>query len=52
VARAYGVYDAEGGHSERALFVLNGEGIIRWSHVSPAGVNPGADGILMALEAL
>lgn len=52
VARAYGVYDAEGGQSERALFVLDDEGIIRWSTVSPAGVNPGADGILMALEAL
>ena len=52
VARAYGAYDAEGGHSERALFVLDGEGIIRWSYLSPAGVNPGADGILMALEAL
>jgi hypothetical protein len=28
------------------------EGIIRWSHVSPSNVNPGADGILRALEAL
>ena len=52
VARAYGVYDAEGGHSERALFLTDSEGTIRWSHVSPVGVNPGADGILIALEAL
>lgn len=52
VARRYGVYDDENGVARRALFVLDGEGIIRWSHVSPAGVNPGADGILAALEAL
>jgi peroxiredoxin len=52
VARAYGVYDARKGVCKRALFVLDGEGIIRWSHVSPSNVNPGADGILVALEAL
>ena len=52
VARAYGVYRHRAGTSERALFVIDGEGIIRWSYVSPVGVNPGADGILTALEAL
>lgn len=52
VARAYGVYRAEEGTSERALFVLDGEGVVRWSHVSPVGINPGADGILGALEAM
>jgi peroxiredoxin len=52
VSRLYGAYRAEDGYSERALFVLDGEGIIRWSHCSPIGVNPGADGILGALEAL
>jgi len=40
------------GFSERALFVIDGDGVIRWSYVSPIGVNPGADGILEALEAL
>jgi peroxiredoxin (alkyl hydroperoxide reductase subunit C) len=38
--------------SERALFVLDGEGMVRWSYVSPIGINPGADGILTALESL
>jgi peroxiredoxin len=52
VARLYGVYRGQDGSSERALFVIDGEGIIRWSYVSPVGVNPGADGILTALEAL
>ena len=48
----YGVYRQHDGVCERALFVLDGAGIIRWSYVSPIGVNPGADGILSALEAL
>jgi peroxiredoxin len=52
VARRYGVYRAADGTSERALFVIDAEGIIRWSYVSPVGVNPGADGILEALEQL
>ena len=51
VARLYGVYNAENGLARRALFVLDAEGMIRWSHVSPGNVNPGADGILKALEA-
>jgi peroxiredoxin len=52
VARRYGVYRGHDGHSERALFVIDGDGVIRWSYVSPVGVNPGADGILNALEAI
>jgi peroxiredoxin len=52
VARAYHVYRAEEGTSERALYVIDADGIVRWSYVSPVGVNPGADGILRALENL
>jgi peroxiredoxin len=52
VAKQYGVYRPADGTSERALFVIDGDGIIRWSYVSPLGVNPGADGILEALEQL
>jgi peroxiredoxin len=52
VARAYGVYDRKEGTCERALFVINSDGIIHWSYVSPIGVNPGANGILSALEEL
>jgi peroxiredoxin len=52
VARAYQVYRAKEGTSERALFVIDADGIVRWSYVSPVGVNPGADGILRALENL
>ncbi len=52
VARTYHVYRAKDGTSERALYVIDADGIVRWSHVSPVGVNPGADGILRALENL
>jgi alkyl hydroperoxide reductase subunit AhpC len=46
------VYRDKDGFAERALFVIDSGGVIRWSYVSPVGVNPGADGILSALEAL
>jgi peroxiredoxin len=52
VARAFGVYRTGEGICERALFVLDGDGVVRWSYVSPVGINPGADGILEALEEL
>lgn len=52
VARSFGVYRGAEGVSERALFVIDRDGVIRWSFVSPIEVNPGADGILTALEAL
>ncbi len=52
MARRYGVYREGDGFSERALFVVDGDGIVRWSYVSPVDVNPGADGILRALEAI
>ena len=50
VARAYGAYDAALGVARRALFVVDGGGVIRWSYLSPDDINPGADGILAALE--
>jgi peroxiredoxin len=50
VARRYGVYNENEGECQRALFVLDENGVIRWSYLSPDGINPGADGILEALE--
>ncbi len=52
VSRTYQVYRATDGTSERALYVIDADGVVRWSYVSPVGVNPGADGILRALEDL
>lgn len=52
VARKYGAYRAGDGCSERALFVIDANGKIGWSYLSPISINPGADGILDALENL
>jgi peroxiredoxin len=52
VARSYGAYRAEEGVCERALFVIDRNGVIAWSYLSPVAINPGADGILQALENL
>ncbi len=52
VSRSYGAYRSKDGFSERALFVLDRDGVIHWSYVSPVNVNPGADGILNALDSL
>jgi peroxiredoxin len=52
VSRAYGAYRPKEGFSERALFVIDRDGVVRWSYLSPVDVNPGADGILNALEQL
>lgn len=50
ISKLYGAYNEEDGVSKRALFVIDKEGIIQWSYLSPEGMNPGADGIIDALE--
>lgn len=52
VSKKYGVYNEKIGASERALFVIDKNGVIAWSYLSPISQNPGADGILDALEKL
>jgi len=52
ISQKFGAYDNKIGESVRALFVLDDKGVIRWRYLSPYGVNPGADGILSALEEL
>jgi peroxiredoxin (alkyl hydroperoxide reductase subunit C) len=52
VSRKYGAYRDQDGIAERALFVIDGGGVIQWSYVSPVGVNPGVNGVLTALESL
>ena len=52
VARAYGIYREEQGVSARALFVLDGQGIIRFSQAYPDLLNPGVDDLLTTLEAI
>jgi peroxiredoxin len=50
IAKLYDVYDDEEGECKRALYVIDEDGIIRWNYLSPVGMNPGADGILDALD--
>jgi peroxiredoxin len=52
LSKLYGAYNETNGESKRALFVIDEQGIIQWSYLSPDGINPGADGILDALEEL
>jgi peroxiredoxin len=50
ISKKYGAFNELEGESLRALFVIDEKGIIQWSYLSPDGINPGADGILDALE--
>ena len=50
MSRLYQVYDENHGESQRAIYVIDENGKIAWTYMSPLGVNPGADGILEALE--
>ena len=52
VSRKYGAYRQQDGVSERAIFVIDADGVIRWSYLSPIDQNPGVDGVLNALEEL
>lgn len=50
VSKNYHAYREEDGESERALYLIDKQGKIAWTHLSPVGINPGADGVLQALE--
>lgn len=50
VSRQYGVYDDKDGFSKRALFVIDAQGIVRYSFISPMDVNPGANELLKTLK--
>ncbi|WP_420153208.1 redoxin domain-containing protein [Siphonobacter sp.] len=52
ISKQYGVYNEAEGECDRALFVIDKDGVIAWSYRSPTAINPGADGILDALESL
>ena len=51
VAEQYGVM-RDDGVTERALFVVDSEGTIRYSYVSPIAENPGVDCLFDVLEEL
>ena len=52
VAMKYGSYRENDGVAARSLFLIDGDGVIRWSYLSPVGVSPGVNRVLRALETL
>ena len=52
VSKQYGAYDEKGGFSQRALFIVDAQGTIRYSFVSPMDVNPGAGELIKTLKAM
>jgi peroxiredoxin len=52
VSTLYEVYDQEEGTAKRGLYLLDENSIIKWAYLSHIDQNPGADGILKALEEL
>jgi peroxiredoxin len=51
VCQAYGVL-REGGFAERALFVIDTQGVIRYAHVNPIGEVPDNQPVLQVLRKL
>ena len=52
VSTLYEVYDKQEGTAKRGLYLIDEKGTIKWNYLSPIDQNPGADGILTALEEL
>jgi len=52
VSRIYAAFDEKTVESKRALYVIDKNGLLQWTYLSPIGINPGANGILDALEKL
>jgi peroxiredoxin (alkyl hydroperoxide reductase subunit C) len=52
VSKLYHAYIDRDGESARALYLIDRDGKIAWSYIAPMGINPGADGVLQALEEL
>lgn len=50
VSQKYEAYNKEHGESERALYLIDENGLVEWSYLSPINTNPGVDGILEALD--
>ncbi len=38
------VYNEKDGECDRAIYVIDENGIIRWNYLSPVGINPGSFG--------
>ncbi len=52
VSKLYGAYNSDFGISQRAIFVIDKNGVIRYSYLSPIDKNPGAKEILETLKTI
>ena len=52
VSKNYRAYLENEGESARAIYLIDKHGRVAWGYIAPIGVNPGADGVLQALENL
>jgi peroxiredoxin len=52
VSKLYGSYNDLKGSSNRALFIIDEDGVISWSELYQDGINPGVEGVLEALESI
>ena len=52
VSRLYRAYNRIKGTSDRALFIIDEDGVIRWSELYQDGINPGVDGVLEGLATI
>lgn len=51
-SRALGVYNADAGYTLRAVIIVDPQGVVRASHLYPAGVLPKPDEVLAELAGL
>jgi alkyl hydroperoxide reductase subunit AhpC len=51
-AQAYGVFNSQFGRSERAIFVVDMQGVVRWKKLYEPGVLPDNAELLAELEKL
>jgi peroxiredoxin len=52
VARAYGVYRQQDGYSGRALVLIDGDGVVRWTRIVDPWIDPGSGEALAAIDGL
>jgi len=50
VAEKFGVFLKEQGHPRRSVFVVDGEGVVRWAYHAELSEQRDVDQILKALE--
>ena len=50
VLQAYGVYNENSGNARRSVFIIDKEGMVRWSNLYEPGTLPSPDDVMAELE--